>query len=215
MQKAVGPKDFQAVKRAYWDNVVAESMVTQKADITKKTGLGEPLGEKILKNFNKTGRKGHQAVLDAAFTKKEQEALRDGARTLGIIQAKTGGHEGALRFVQGAAVVGLGTGLYYRDESLGKGGAGTSGAILIGPSVMALLLSRRPFVKMLAEGYKAPRGTLQAIEFQARLIRNVLQARQEVAKRKSDAAKKAEHPASKVITAPSYKDLGSFGGRGY
>ena len=130
----------------------------------------------VLKQFNGLG----DDTIKAVFTSKEIQAIRDSARTLGIVQAKTGGASGALRFVQGSALAGIVAAPFIPGEKLGQGVTAASGVLLLGPAVLGKLMTKPSFARLLSEGFKAKAGTQQAVALAARLARNVFQARREI-----------------------------------
>lgn len=173
VRKAAGEKAFQEIKASWIEQLAREAAVVDPSAVA---GIGETAGNKMLRKFNGLG----QTALNAAFTKKEQEAVRDSARLLGIIQARTGGHSGALRFVQGSALAGIIAYPFVPNETASKSIGVTSGVILFGPAVLGKLMTNPTFAKLLSEGMKAPTGTQQSVALAARLVRNVMQARKEI-----------------------------------
>jgi hypothetical protein len=172
VQKAVGKASFQKAKGAWIQNIIRDSMVPDPSDIK---GIGQPIGTRILKKFNGVG----QPALDAAFTVSEQKVIRENARIMAILQAKTGGQAGALRFVQGAALAGVAVGP-LTGEQVGRQATKGGAVLLAGPAVLGRLMASPTFGKLLSEGYKAPPGTQQSVALTARLVRNIMQARREV-----------------------------------
>jgi hypothetical protein len=171
-KKAVGPREFQKIKGAWLQQLVADAVAVDPSDIA---GMSEPLGNRILKKFNGLG----PDALNAAFTKTEQQTVRDTGRILAAIQKKTGGHSGALRFVQGSAFA------VSAAAPCGPGAASqalkaTSGVVLVGPAVLGRLMTKPGFARLLKEGYRAKPGTQQAVVLAGRLLRNVLLARREI-----------------------------------
>lgn len=173
VRRAAGEKTFQEIKGAWIEQLVRESATIDPSAVA---GIGETAGNKMLRKFNSLG----QTTLDAAFTKKEQESVRDAARILGIVQAKTGGHSGALRFVQGSALAGIVAAPFVPNETASRSIGVTSGVILLGPAVLGKLMVKPTFAKLLSEGLRTPTGTQQSIALTARLVRNVMQARREI-----------------------------------
>ena len=171
-KKAVGKDVFQEVKGTWISKLIRDAA---QADPTVAKGIGEPLGTRILRNFNNVG----QEALDAAFTPLEQETVRDSARILAIVQARTGGQAGALKFVQGQALAGI-VAAPLVEPAAGKQISRASSVLLIGPAVLGKLMLRPTFKKLLTEGFKAGIGTEQSIKITARLVRNVFQARREI-----------------------------------
>lgn len=173
VRKAAGPELFQKAKGSWIESIVKSSMKPDPSDVE---GIGEAVGTRMLKQFNGIG----QDALDAAFSATEQKQIRDGMRGLALVQERTGGQAGALRFVQGAALAGIVTGPFVENERVGSGISGASGLLLLGPAVLGKLLTKPTFIKLLSEGFKAPRGSQQSVALTARLIRNVLQVRKEI-----------------------------------
>lgn len=215
VKKAVGYAKFQDVKKAWFDSIVSDSMLKSPADVTSITGIGEPMGDKILKQFNAVGK----PALDAAFTKAEQANIREAARILAIIQARTGGHSGALRFVQGSALAAILASPLYSDLPGGRATAAGSGMILIGPTVLARLMAKPGFAKWLSEGYQALPGTQQYVAFGTRLVRNIYQERISINKEKLRRQKQNRlrdlMKRSTGQRSPELKELRGFGGRGF
>lgn len=172
-RKAAGEKAFQEVKGAWVENIVQKAMMPDPSDIR---GIGDPVGTKILKRFNSIG----QDALDAAYTKTEQMNIREGARIMAIVQETTGGHAGALRFVQGAALAGVVAAPFVPNERAGQGVSVASGMLLIGPAVLGRMMTKPWFNVLLKEGYRAPPGSQQAVALTARLVRNVMRTRKEI-----------------------------------
>ncbi len=206
VRRAAGEKTFQEIKGAWIEQLVRESAIIDPSAVA---GVGEAAGNKILRKFNGLG----QTALDAAFTKKEQESVRDAARILGIIQAKTGGHSGALRFVQGSALAGVIASPFVPNETASRSIGITSGVILLGPAVLGKLMVKPTFAKLLSEGLKTPAGTQQSIALTARLVRNIMQARKEI----NEARLKREKARTsfKLIRQPTLPELRGFKGRGF
>ena len=173
VRRAAGEKTFQEIKGAWIEQLVRESATIDPSAIA---GIGDTAGNKMLRKFNGLG----QTALDAAFTKTEQQSVRDAARILGIVQAKTGGHSGALRFVQGSALAGIVAAPFVPNEMASKSIGITSGVILLGPAVLGKLMVKPTFAKLLSEGLKTPAGTQKSIALTARLVRNIMQARKEI-----------------------------------
>lgn len=173
VKKAVGPKTFQELKGTYIEHIVRNS---SKIDPSAISGIGESVGDKILRQFNNLG----EDTIKATFTAKETQAIRDSARTLGIIQGKTGGQAGALRFVQGTALAGIIAAPFLPSEKAGRAVSVSSGVLLLGPAVLGKLMTKPGFAKLLSEGFKATPGTQKAVALSARLARNVFKARREI-----------------------------------
>jgi hypothetical protein len=208
VKNAVGKKAFQKAKGSWLRNIVQDSMVPDPKDIK---GIGEPVGMKVLKKFNGVG----QDTLDAAFTKAEQEVIRENARIMALMQAKTGGHAGALRFVQGAALAGVATGPLL-GEQVGKKTTRASSAILVGPAVLGRLMATPGFGKWLKEGFEAPKGSQQSIALTARLIRNIFQARKEINEEREELRRqKRTQELTEKVRQPIPRELRGFGGRGF
>ena len=170
VKKAAGEKAFQEIKGAWIEQLAREAA---SVDPSAVAGIGETAGNKMLRKFNGLG----QTALDAAFTKQEQRAVRDSARLLGIVQTRTGGHSGALRFVQGSALAGIIAAPFVPNETASRYIGLTGGLFLLGPAVLGKLMTKPTFAKLLSEGIKAPAGTQQSVALTARILRNVLQAR--------------------------------------
>lgn len=206
VKKAVGPKVFQDVKGAWIQQLIADA---HKVDPSAAKGIGEPIGIKILRKFNGIG----QDALDAAFTPVEQESVRDIGRILGIVQAKTGGQAGALRFVQGSALAGIVASPLVEGE-VGKKVGTTSGLLLLGPAVLGKLMTKPGFNKLLSEGVKVEPGTETGVKITARLVRNVMQARREI---NTERLKREQEGTSKELKlqAPKGQQQRGFGGRGF
>ncbi len=212
VKKAVGSEKFQMAKKAWYDSIVKDSMLKNTAEPLSAAGIPEvPLGKRIAKSFNSIG----QPALDAAFTKSEQKIIRQNARILEVVQEKTGGHSGALRFVQGAALIGVLASPLYAEQPGGKEAAMANAAVLIGPAVLAKLMTKPKFGRWLSEGYKAPRGTQQAVTATARLLRNVFQARLEVNAEREKARKRGPWVPKMKIKQPTLQQLRGHGGRGF
>ena len=212
VKKAVGPKVFQELKGTYIEQIVRES---SKIDPSVFAGVGDSVGNKILKRFNDLGKD----TIEAAFTTKEAQAIRDSARILGIVQAKTGGQAGALRFVQGTALAGIIAAPFIPSERVGRGITVSSGVLLLGPAVLGKLMTKPSFARLLSEGFKAKPGTQQAVALAARLARNVLQARKEINRERQKRLIEAAREKTRV-TAPTIQELRGrpgfgFGGRGF
>lgn len=207
VKRAAGPKAFQEIKGAWIEQLVRESATIDPSAVA---GVGEVAGSKMLRKFNGLG----PTALDAAFTKTEQQAVRDATRILGIVQAKTGGHSGALRFVQGSALAGIVASPFVPNETASRSIGITSGVILLGPAVLGRLMTKPTFAKLLSEGLKTPAGTQQSIALTARLVRNVMQARKEINEERLRREK--ERTSFDLIKqAPSLKELRGFKGRGF
>jgi len=183
-KKAVGVPRFQIAKGAFIEDIVTQSM---KPDPSDAAGIGEPVGNKILSKFNGIGQEG----LDLAFTRAEQKTIRNTARTMAIIQARTGGQAGALRFVQGAALAGLVVGPVAGGEA-GRSATKGSGLLLIGPAVLGRLMTNPTVSRILSEGAQVPAGSQQSVALTTRLIRNVLQTRREINTEREKARRQAE-----------------------
>jgi hypothetical protein len=215
VKKAIGPAKFQDVKKAWFDSLISDSMLKSPADVTSVTGIGDPVGAKILKQFNGIG----QPALDAAFTKAEQTNIREAARILATIQARTGGHSGALRFVQGTALASVVASPLYSDLPGGRAALAGSGVILIGPTVLSRMMTKPWFSRWLSEGYKAMPGTQQYVTFATRLVRNVFQERKNINRerlrrqKQSELRERMKRASSQRI--PNLKELRGFGGRGF
>lgn len=205
VRKAAGPDLFQKAKGSWVQSIVEDSL---RADPSQAGGIGEPVGTTILNKFNGVG----QDSLNAAFTATEQNQIRNTARTMAIVQARTGGQAGALRFVQGAALAGIVVGPVAGGE-VGKEAIKGGGLLLIGPAVLGRLMTNPTFNRLLSEGFKAPRGSQQSVALTARLIRNVLDTRKEINAERSKARQRASFEQQN-IAAPA-RQLGGFGGRGF
>jgi len=205
VRKAAGKDLFQKAKGAWVQNIIRESMIPDPSDLR---GIGDPVGKRILKQFNGIG----QEALDIAFTKAEQFNIRDSARIMAIIQKETGGHAGALRFVQGAALAGVIAAPFVPGEKTGQAISGSSAMLLIGPAVLGKLMTKPAFSKLLKEGYRATPGTQQAVAITARLVRNVMKARREVAeaRRKEEKEREGERFRRGQPTAQQLMRGGTF-----
>lgn len=207
VRRAAGEKAFREIKASWIEQLAREAATVDPSAVA---GIGETAGNKMLRKFNGLG----QSALDAAFTKKEQGAIRDSARLLGIVQARTGGHSGALRFVQGSALAGIVASPFVPNETASRSIGITGGVILLGPAVLGRLMTNPTFAKLLSEGLKAPVGTQQSIALTARLVRNVMQARREINKER---LRRERERTSFELTkqAPSLRELRGFRGRGF
>ena len=174
VRTAVGDKEFKKVRGAWLRDIIKKSR--GKADPETLTGEGPLLGTKILDHFNAATEEG---LLAAGFSSVEKATIRNNARTLALIQARTGGQAGALRFVQGQAAAAIVVGPLVGGE-IGKEAVKSGGVIMIGPAVLGKLLAWKPFNRLLTDSMKAPPGSQQSVALTARLIRNVLQTRKEI-----------------------------------
>jgi hypothetical protein len=205
-KKAAGKEVFQEIKGTWINKLVQEAA---QADPTAAKGIGEPLGTKILRKFNGLD----PDAMAVAFTPLEQQIVRDNARILAIVQARTGGQAGALKFVQGQALAGI-VAAPLIEQPAGKQVSRASGLLLLGPAVLGKLMLRPTFKKLLTEGVKTGIGTEQSIKITARLVRNVMQARKEI----NEAKLKRERERKRfdlMKRAPTGKELRGFGGRGF
>ena len=189
VKKAVGDEAFQQAKGAWVANIIRKS---GKVDPTAARAAKVPIGIKMLNEWQKLDPEG----LAAAFAKKEIENFEDTARILAIIQSKTGGQAGALRFVQGAAAAGIITAPLAGKE-MGQQITKGSGILLLGPAVLGRMMTTPWFNKMLSEGYRIQPGTQQAVELNARLIRNVLQIRKDLNRERAKARQQAQTDPAK------------------
>ena len=211
VRRAAGQKAFEEIKGAWIEQLVRESATIDPSAIA---GIGETAGNKMLRKFNGLG----QTALDAAFTKVEQQSVRDAARILGIVQARTGGHSGALRFVQGSALAGIIASPFVPNETASRSIGITGGVILLGPAVLGKLMVKPTFAKLLSEGLKTPVGTQKGVALTARLVRNVMQARKEINEerlRRERELTSFELIRQRPIRKPTLTELRGFGGRGF
>lgn len=208
VKKAVGAKTFQELKGTYIEHIVRES---SKIDPSALAGAGDSVGNKILKQFNGLG----DSTLKVAFTPTEIQAVQDSARILGLVQAKTGGQAGALRFVQGTALAGIVAAPFIPGERVGEGVTLASGVLLLGPAVLSRLMVNPKFARLLSEGFKAKAGTQQAVALGARLARNVLQARREINRERRKKQLELERQSRAIRPAVQPQQLRGFGGRGF
>ena len=186
VKKAIGPDQFQKLKGAWIQSLANDAMIRQ-VDPSAITGAGDVVGTRMLKKFNGLG----QEALDFAFTPVEQESIRDVARTLAIVEAKTGGHSGALRFVQGSALMGIVAAPFVPEEYGREKIQITSGIVLIGPAVLGRLMTKPSFARLLSEGVQAKAGTQQAVAAGGRLVKMIMQTRKEL--NSEQQKKKLEH----------------------
>ncbi len=173
VKEVASPKLFQEIKAAW-----IESIIKTKADPTDVMGGGQAIGTRVLEQFNSLGQK----TLDTAFTAAEQKIVRDNARILAFVQAQTGKHAGALRFVQGSALVTLAAAPFIPDQygTAKASTVATAAGILLGPAVLARALTRPWFQNALLTGIKSPPLSQQAIANTARFGREILKIRKEV-----------------------------------
>lgn len=207
VKAAAGEKTFQEIKAAWIEQLAREAA---SVDPSAVAGIGETAGAKMLRKFNGLG----QDALNAAFSKKEQESVRESARLLGIVQARTGGHSGALRFVQGSALAGVIASPFVPNETARSSIGVTGTVILIGPAVLGWSMTKPSFARLLSEGMKAPAGTQQSVALAARLVRNIMQARKEI----NEARLRREREGMQLEIskqAPKGKELRGFKGRGF
>ncbi len=183
-RKMMGPGNFQVVKRAWMETVAREASLANATKSKISGGLSEPLGRHILNTLDAMD----PGTLKQAYSATELKTIRDAALTMDLVQASPGAGV-SLKYLQGVAIAGAATSLFTNFEDTPAGGIidPLAKGVLIGPAVLSLLLTRKSFNDLLKAGLKAPKGSRLAINLQARLFRNILQARKDVAKNKRDA----------------------------
>lgn len=170
VRKAAGEKAFKEMRGAWLEQLLKDSA-------SKEVGEeGVLMGTEFLNKFGNMG----DETLDAIFTKREIATIEDLAKTAAFAQQKTGGVGGSLKIVQGIAAFSLVASPLLPEGNFRGITRGTAGVILLGPAVIARMMTNPLSAKLLSEGFKARIGTRQGIALTARLIRDVIKTRSQL-----------------------------------
>ena len=129
-------------------------------------------------------------TLNVIFSPAEIKQIRDLGKTAAILRKKTGGVGGSLKILQGIAAFGLVASPFLPEGEFRRLSGTASGLILLGPAVIARMMTNPLSAKLLSEGFKAKIGTRQGVALTARLIKNVLKTRAEINKEEQRRSRK-------------------------
>jgi hypothetical protein len=148
-------------------------------DAFKASGAGDAVGDLLLKQFNEMP----DAVKNQLFKKSEQKDILSKFRLLSLSQKKGEAGLIGLKAAQALGAVGLAAAPFSEKQRSKLGVAG--GVLVLGPSVLASLLLRRPaFTRLLAQGAKESPTTREGIKITGRLTKMVLDERKRITKQR-------------------------------
>ena len=207
-RKMMGPGNFQVVKRAWLESVTRDAALANATKSKVSGELADPLGRHILNTLDAMD----PNALKQAYSAKELKTIRDAALTMDLVQGSPDAGV-TLKYLQGVAIAGAATSLLTDFGETRAGGVidPLSKGVLIGPAVLSLLLTRKSFNDILKAGLQAPKGSRLAVNLQARLFKNILQARRDVARNRREATE--DKPLKTKRVDP--RQLRGFGGRGF
>jgi hypothetical protein len=183
----VDKKTWTTLKTAYLEQLLVES-----ADVDKVV-----LGKSFLQKLNKIGR----PTLKEVYNGEELRAIESIGELGRIMQRPTGGSGGMLiQLKQAGAVIQLLGLVGLSTERF----TATSGTLVIGPPVLSRMIANPKWSKWLAQGYKMPANSPQALALATRIGRAVHKAQKEIyAERRED------------IDEWRAEELRGLGGRGF
>ena len=172
VRKVAGKKTFNELRSTWLEQLLKDSA-------SKEVGEeGELLGVTFLNKFNNMG----DDTLNVIFTPPQIKQIRDLGKTAAILQKKTGGVGGSLKILQGVAAFGLVASPLLPEGEFRRLSGTASGMILLGPAVIARMMTNPASARLLSEGFKLGTGTRQGVALTGRLIRDVLKTRAQLNK---------------------------------
>jgi hypothetical protein len=156
-------------------------------DAFRASGKGDAVGDLLLKQFNDMP----DAVKSQLFSKSEVKDITNKFRLLSLSQKKGEAGLIGLKAAQGLGAVSLAAAPFSGDKGPELGVAGLG--LVIGPSILASLILRRPaFTRLLAEGGKVKATTREGIKITGRLAKMILDERKRITKQRENIDKIAQ-----------------------
>lgn len=175
VKKVAGKKTFNELRSTWLEQLLKDSS-------SKEVGEeGELLGKTFLSKFNNMG----DDTLNVIFSPQEIKQIRDLGKTAALLQKKTGGVGGSLKILQGVAAFGLVASPLLPEGEFRRLSGTAAGLILLGPAVVARMMTNPTSARLLSEGFKLGTGTRQGVALTARLVRDVLKTRKQLNKERS------------------------------
>jgi hypothetical protein len=211
LTKRVGGKEvidtaaLDKIKGGYLAGMISK---LSPEDAFRSAGKGDAVGDMLLKQFNNIP----DQVKNQLFTGAEQTDIIDKFRLLSLSQKS--GESGliGLKAAQALGAVGLAAAPFSEKQRKNLGVAG--GVLVLGPSVLASLMLRRPaFTRLLAEGATMSPTSREGIKVTGRLAKMVLDERKRISKQRKavDEAIKEPSPNNK----PRQDQVRAFGGTSF
>ncbi len=185
VKKVAGKKTFNELRSTWLEQLLKDSA-------SKEVGEeGELLGKTFLNKFNNMG----DDTLKAIFTPTEIGQIRDLGKTAAILQKRTGGVGGSLKILQGVAAFGLVASPFLPEGEFRNLSGTAAGMILLGPAVIARMMTNPTSARLLSEGFKLGTGTRQGVALTARLIKDVLRTRAAINKQEAKRQRRLALPS--------------------
>lgn len=190
VREAVGEKAFKEMRGAWLEQLLKDSA-------SKEVGEeGVLMGTNFLNKFSNMG----DETLTAIFTKKEIGTIEDLAKIAAFVQQKTGGVGGSLKILQGVAVFGLVAAPLLPEGQFRNITGTTAGMILLGPAVVARMMTNPVSARLLSEGFKVRAGTSQGVALVARLVREVLKTRAQINQERQERVRQLLREETRIKT---------------